>query len=82
MAGHYRNPSYRQYLSQELLDELREVSRATRRPMQQIVRVAVRRFLIELRTPTVTGEETLIGIDTSGLHPGAVIGQPQAARSS
>jgi hypothetical protein len=51
MAGRYRNPSYRQYLPQELLDELREVSRATRRPVQQIVRVAVRRFLVELRTP-------------------------------
>lgn len=52
MAGRYRNPSYRQYLPQELLDELRAVSKATRRPMQQIVRVAVRRFLIELRTPS------------------------------
>jgi predicted DNA-binding protein len=51
MAGRYRNPSYRQYLPQELLDELRAVSKATRRPMQQIVRVAVRRFLSELRAP-------------------------------
>jgi hypothetical protein len=42
MAGRYRNPYYRQYMPQDLLDELRVVSRATRRPMQQIVRVAVR----------------------------------------
>ncbi|MGE8166518.1 hypothetical protein ACQKRQ_41030 [Paraburkholderia sp. NPDC080076] len=51
MAGRYRNPSYRQYLPQELLDELRAVSRATHRPIQQIVRVAVRRLLNELRSP-------------------------------
>ncbi|WP_322107382.1 hypothetical protein [Paraburkholderia sp. J41] len=34
----------------------------------------------KLRTMPVTGEETLIGIDTSGLHPGAVFGQPQAGQ--
>lgn len=34
----------------------------------------------KLRTTPVTGEETLIGIDTSGLHPGAVFGQPQAGQ--
>ncbi|WP_185219065.1 hypothetical protein [Paraburkholderia dinghuensis] len=49
MAGRYRNPSYRQYLPQELLDELRAVSRATHRPVQQLVRAAVVHFLRELR---------------------------------
>ncbi|CAE6861592.1 hypothetical protein R75461_08012 [Paraburkholderia nemoris] len=34
----------------------------------------------KLRTTPVRGEEALIGIDTSGLHPGAVFGQPQAGQ--
>ncbi|MGF6599810.1 putative DNA-binding protein [Paraburkholderia sp. GAS448] len=55
MAGRYHNPSYRQYLPQELLDELRAVSRATRRPVQQIVRAAVRRFLAELKSGAGNG---------------------------
>ncbi|MBB5444461.1 MULTISPECIES: hypothetical protein [unclassified Paraburkholderia] len=52
MAGRYRNPSYRQYLPQELLDELRAVSKATHRRVQQIARVAVQRFPRELRSPS------------------------------
>ncbi|MGF6607318.1 hypothetical protein OKW45_002218 [Paraburkholderia sp. WSM4175] len=52
MAGRYRNPSYRQYLPQELLDELRAVSKAIHRRVQQIARVAVQRFPRELRSPS------------------------------
>ncbi|SDR48406.1 hypothetical protein [Paraburkholderia tuberum] len=52
MASRYRTPSYRQYLPQELLDELRAVSKATHRRVQQIVRVAVQRFLRKLRSPS------------------------------
>jgi hypothetical protein len=49
MAGRYLNPCYRQYMPQELLDELRHVSRITRQPVQELVRLAVRRMLWEMK---------------------------------
>jgi hypothetical protein len=57
MAGRYLNPCYRQYMPQELLDELRHYSRLTHKPVQELVRIAVRRLIAELRHHAARDEQ-------------------------
>jgi hypothetical protein len=40
-TGNYKHPCYKQYMTQPMLDKLREVSSATGVPMQRLVRYSV-----------------------------------------